>query len=512
MTSRRFFFGFWLAGKLAVADAGAPPEAASDDADSQYISSRSAAAAADASHVSTPETKSVYVLEGVEIRGNERTLSRVISGMLPWAPGDRIDPEDRRLLRARFRLLATGYFREVELSLRRGSRRGHVVLVVHVQERNTLIIESLVAGVGAHADGDGRQKSTGPFGGVELVETNLAGTGVLFGGAAAIAEDQHALRLRLGERGLLATGLDLEAAFLTAAHKEAFGTSAVLTSAAAAGGTASPAHAIYTYRRVGASLGASMRLDADWTVHGGYRIEHIDAPEGPSFASEIVDGDRVPLETHLLRRASSVGVLSGSATYDSRDSPAVPSRGILARVGTHIASAATASDYPYAKIEGELTRWFPLPWRGDGLRLHAFAGFITGSAPLYERFNVGDLSDLLPDRLLGLTVDQRSAPNFFGTRIGASRWGSVAAKVSAEYAFRVYRGGVSVESVDLYLGAGAYFLDDPAQLLASARPPLDRSLPIDLTFDAGLRMVTNVGVFGFGLSNWLGLFPTELRP
>jgi hypothetical protein len=66
--------------------------------------------------------------------------------------------------------------------------------------------------------------------------------------------------------------------------------------------------------------------------------------------------------------------------------------------------------------------------------------------------------------------------------------------------------------VDLYLGAGAYFLDDPAQVLASARPSPDRSVPIDLTFDAGVRMVTNVGVFGFGVSNWLGLFPTELRP
>ena len=116
----------------------------------------------------TPE-KTVYTLEGIEIRGNERTLSRVISALLPWSPGDRLDPEDRRLLRARYRLLATGYFRDVELSLRRGSRRGRVVLVVAVRERNTLVIESLVAGVGAREGSDGRASPIGPFAGLELV-------------------------------------------------------------------------------------------------------------------------------------------------------------------------------------------------------------------------------------------------------------------------------------------------------------------------------------------------------
>lgn len=469
----------------------------------------------DAARATAPSTeaqveKTVYTLEGVEIRGNERTLSRVISALLPWSPGDRLDPEDRRLLRARYRLLATGYFRDVELSLRRGSRRGRVVLVVAVRERNTLVVESLVAGVGAREGADGRPSPLGPFAGLELLESNLGGTGVLFGAAAAVAHDQHALRLRFGERGLLATGLDLEASFVTAKHQEALGREGVLVSSPS--GTLAVPRALYDYGRIGGSLAAAARLDADWTVQGGYRIERLDAPKGPSFASELVDGERAPIDLHLLRRASTLGVLGVSATYDSRDMPVAPARGILARVGAEVAATATGSDYPYAKVDARVSRWFPMPWRGDALRVDLQGGVLTGSAPLMERFYVSDLSDLLPDRLLGLTVDQRSSPNLLGTRIVDRRWGTLAAKVGADYTFRVYRGGSSVETVDLYLGAGLYYLDDPAQLLARAAPRRDRTVPLDLTFDAGVRVVTNVGVFGFGLSNWLGLFPAELTP
>jgi hypothetical protein len=318
------------------------------------------------------------------------------------------------------------------------------------------------------------------------------------------------MRLRLGERGLLATGLDLEASFVTAQHREAFGTARV--EVASPSGTLSVDRALYDYGSVGGSLGASARLDADWTLQGSYRIERLDAPEGPRFASEVVGNERAPIDLHLLRRASSLGVVGVTATYDSRSDTTVPERGILARFGADVAAAAVGSDYPYAKVDARITRWFPLPWRGDVLRVHAQGGVLTGSAPLLERFYVGDLSDLLPDRVLGLTVDQRSAPNLLRTRIQENRWGTVAAKFGADYTFKVYRGGSSIESVDLYLGAGLYYLDDPAQLAAVARPRRDRSLPIDLTFDGGARVVTSVGVFGFGLSNWLGLFPTELHP
>jgi outer membrane protein insertion porin family len=78
-----------------------------------------------------------YVLEGIEIRGNTTTLARVIHRFVPFRAGDTLDVDDKELVLTRFRLLGTGFFRDVQLSLRRGTKRGYVVLQVDVVERNT---------------------------------------------------------------------------------------------------------------------------------------------------------------------------------------------------------------------------------------------------------------------------------------------------------------------------------------------------------------------------------------
>ncbi|GAC1536083.1 MAG: hypothetical protein NVS3B10_28830 [Polyangiales bacterium] len=62
-----------------------------------------------------------YILEGVEVRGNTSTLGRVIQRFVPFRPGDSLDVDDKELLLTRFRLLGTGFVRDVPLSLRRGS-------------------------------------------------------------------------------------------------------------------------------------------------------------------------------------------------------------------------------------------------------------------------------------------------------------------------------------------------------------------------------------------------------
>ncbi len=64
-----------------------------------------------------------YVVEGVEIRGNTSTLARVIERFVPFNAGDTLDVDDKELLLTRFRLLGAGFFRDVQLSLRRGTKR-----------------------------------------------------------------------------------------------------------------------------------------------------------------------------------------------------------------------------------------------------------------------------------------------------------------------------------------------------------------------------------------------------
>src|SRR5262249_42833185 len=71
-----------------------------------------------------------YALEGIEIRGNTRTAPRVVLRYVKFRAGDVLDVEDPEIELTRYRLLGTGFFKSVQLSLRKGSRRGSAVLVI----------------------------------------------------------------------------------------------------------------------------------------------------------------------------------------------------------------------------------------------------------------------------------------------------------------------------------------------------------------------------------------------
>ena len=103
------------------------------------------------------------------------------------------------------------------------------------------------------------------------------------------------------------------------------------------------------------------------------------------------------------------------------------------------------------------------------LGLDAFVGGIFGNAPLFERFYVGDLTDLLPDRVLDLNFDRRPAPNYLNTDIVEIRYGNYAAKLDAEYRVPIYRGTRSIYGVDLFGSFGVFGLANDQDFVDRAR-------------------------------------------
>src|SRR5690606_6240097 len=98
--------------------------------------SRAAGARAQPAGDEDQDTEAVrYTLERIQVRGNAKTQSRVVLRYLPFSPCDLIDVDDAEIRLARYRLLGTGFFRDVQFSLEKGSRRGLVVLMVDVVER-----------------------------------------------------------------------------------------------------------------------------------------------------------------------------------------------------------------------------------------------------------------------------------------------------------------------------------------------------------------------------------------
>lgn len=448
-----------------------------------------------------------YVLEGIEVRGNTATLARVVLRYVPFRSGDTIDVDDSEIELTRFRLLGTGFFRDVNLSLRRGTHRGYAILVITVVERNTMVLNDVWLGLSADAEPNGAARPLTAYGGIDVAETNLAGTGITLGGAIAIADGQLALRTRFADPAFLGTSWTAEAQLLYNHARDFFGNEDVLVDDPTQQVTQD--FAVANYTRFGGSVGAGHDIGVTTRLYVDYRLEKLDASL-PLAASDHYGSEIVPINFFILPGSSILSTVRATLIHDTRDEPVLPTRGDFFTLVGDVSLTPLGSDYPYSKIQAHLSHWIGLPWAGHVLKLDAFAGAIFGTAPVFEKFYIGDFTDLLPDRVLDLNFDRRSAPNFLNNDISEIRYGDYALKLSAEYRIPIYRGTRSIYGIDFFGAFGVYSVADQ-NLITNPPPGYEglAKLPIDLTFNFGLRADTAIGGFMFGVSNFLGFLPVR---
>jgi outer membrane protein assembly factor BamA len=448
-----------------------------------------------------------YNLESIEISGNTRTRARVILRYLPFEIGDVIDVDDPAVELARYRLLGTGFFRDVHFSLRKGSQRGWVVLVIDVDERNTIIVSDLWMGLAAGADREGNVDTLYPYAGIDAAETNLAGTGITLGSAIGLGPDQYALRVRFLDPAFLGGRWMTSASLLYNSARDYFGASDVIV----APGTdrLGPNSAPVDYTRFGGAIGAGRDLSVATQLWLHYRLETIDASV-PVAASHVRGGYREPVQFDILPGRSVLSTVRATLQLDSRDQPYLPTRGWLFSLTGEVSLGPTGSTYRYQKLDALASRWWRLPWHDHVLRLDLFAGAIAGEAPFFEQYYVGDFSDFLPNRVLELNFDRRPPPDLLQTAIGEVRYGQYAARVGLEYRVPLYRGRRSVFGIDFFGSAGAYAVASESDLTAPNRRyrGIER-IPVDVTANFGFRMDTSAGGFVFAFSNVLGLLPVR---
>lgn len=452
-----------------------------------------------------------YALDGIEIRGNTKTRSRVVLRYVPFHAGDVVDVDDPKFELTRYRLLGTGFFRDVQLSLRKGQRRGHVILVIEVAERNTLVVNDLFMGLSADADTGGQARPLTAYAGVDAAETNLAGSGITLGGAVGIAREQFAFRARFFDPAFLGSHWMTTGSILYNDAADFFGNRAVrfddptqLTSGQRQG------FAVVQYQRFGGALGFGRDLSVSTQLWGQYRLERIGA-DVPLAASHIRgtrgELDREPIDFNILRGQSVLSTISATLQHDTRDKPFLPTRGWFASVTTEVSLAPLGSDYPYSRLDVLATKWWTLPWH-HVLKLRLFGGAISGRAPFFERYYAGDLSDFRAARVLGLNVERRPTPNFFRTDVVEVRFGDYAAKADVEYRIPLYQGTRSVFGIDLFARVGVFAIAGKRDI---TDPPGGYSgaalIPADFTANLGVLVDTSAGGFTFALANVIGFLP-----
>lgn len=447
-----------------------------------------------------------YELQGIEVRGNIRTRNQVVLRYVPFKPGTILDVDDVELELTRYRLLGTGFFRAVSLSLRRGSKRGAVVLIIDVKERNTIVVNDIWLGLSATATDDGRTRPLSAYGGADVAETNLLGSGVTLGGAFALADGQFGLRLRYLDPAFWGTSWMTQATLLYGVAREFYGIRQVRYDDPINGADRVDDFAVANYSRFGGSLGVGRDLSVSSQLWVDYRLERIHA-QLPLAASHVRGTEREPLAFDLVPGRSLLSSVRATYIYDTRDAPALPTRGWNVILAGDTSLSPFGSGYPYEKLQLRASRWWSLPW-GHVARAEVFAGAIGGDAPIYEKFYVADFSDLLPDRVLDLNFDRRLAPNFFHTAISELRTGEYAARLLGEYRVPVYRSSRSIYGIDAFASAGLYSVASRRDVSDPARgfSGLAR-VPLDLTFNLGFRMDTKAGGFVFAFANALGFIP-----
>ncbi|MFT3925711.1 MAG: BamA/TamA family outer membrane protein [Myxococcales bacterium] len=484
-----------------------------------------------------------YLLERVEVVGNKRTKLRLIKRLVPIEPGSTFDVDDPQIQALRYRLLGTGWYDRVDLRLERGKRPGWVVLVIEVEERQTIVFQQLAAGVGWTVEGVKEKQGNSPtptrqaepYIGLALADTNFLGSGHMLGGQLLLAPDQQGVALNYFDPLLGNSRWSLRATTSFVNGREYFGgDSAVYVDVpcdeksnpeAQEKCYLKPPVATVDYYRAGLGVGTARdvgfftRLSLDW--HG----DIVDVPPGsmPYEASEargVGPGSRSPIDFGIDRGWSFVSMFSIGFTYDKRDSAALPRRGILANFSGDLSSPLMGSSYQFVRLQASINHWSQTRW-GHTLRFGAFAGAVYGDPPFFYKFFVADLTDLMPSRILGLNLDHRPAPNLFGvfecgrpafqpgcgTAIAVMRQEELAARVDMEYVWPAVRGRKKfLRAVDVFGLIGLYAMADPHDLKV-AIPGYHgiAKLPVDLTFDLGVRLDTDAGVFQIGLAKLLWL-------
>jgi hypothetical protein len=178
----------------------------------------------------------------------------------------------------------------------------------------------------------------------------------------------------------------------------------------------------------------------------------------------------------------------------------LPRSGGRAHLSAEVATSLLGSSYTYVKGVAEGSVYFKMP-HGHALGLHLFGGAISGSAPYFDRFFVGDLHLLLPHRALGINFSTQAAPNFLGTSIVHHRYDNYAGRLLVEYAIPIWRRRGWVYGGDAFLAVGVLGMASNGDFTGPGNG--FASLPVDLTGDLGLRLDTYVGVFTISIANAL---------
>lgn len=440
----------------------------------------------------------VLFIEEVHIHGNTATQDEILRRALPIAPGDILRATDKRLVAARFKVLALGYFRDVTIAMRKGSQHGNVIIEITVIERGTFVLDRLWFG---------HTPLTPYWFGVDVGERNLLGLGIAMGGAFIYAADggvdggqnQWAGELRLSDGSLRGTRWGAQGSLTLVHGSEIYRVRGTDEDLGLGNFNA------FSYRRFGGRFGATYDLTTLTRLAINGRLETIDASLPAAPTRTLSDGRVTGVDLHLEPGESRVISMGLSLDRDTRSDPILPHAGGRLAASFELGTSALGSSYDFATLFARFEHWWPFRDERHAIGLRVAGGVVTGYAPRFDRIYIADLDRMLTPRPLGLVLSNATPLEFFSTRDDKPSYGEIGGVATVEYAGQLFRGAGKnrVYGGDFFVGVGLYGLAETNDYLLRDTG-FWHSVPADLYVDTGLRFDTDVGVFELTLSNALG--------
>ena len=262
----------------------------------------------------------VYI-ERINVSGNSRTKDFVIRREFRLVEGDAFNPS--MVDRAKKRLEGLGFFKSANVKRRPGSAQDRVVLDVELVEQPT----------GELSFGAGYSTNEGVIGDVSITERNLLGNGQFLRLKLAGSLERFQIDLSFTEPRFLdrniAAGFDLF-------HKEV---NALRQSS-------------YKSRKTGGALRVGFPLAENLWINSSYTLSYDKITE--------IDKDNA---SYAVRKASEEGgaltsSLGTAITYDGRNHPKNPNRGVFFQVAGDF--AGLGGDVRYNRVQAEGRAYYPI--------------------------------------------------------------------------------------------------------------------------------------------------------
>ncbi len=426
--------------------------------------------------------KPSYVIESVRVVGNPKTSPELILSHLQFRVGDALDEEVVQL--SRIRLLALGYFRDVQMRLERGSERGRVKVLIEVEERNSIIIDDLFLGY---------SKTNEFWGGLGVSDINFLGLGLSLSGSFVASEWQQAARLGVYWPAIMASRFQAGVQALFTHGRER-----ALVEAIPDPLGEQPGHCPFDrpldlpYLRAGGIVSMGIKLDSSHRLSLALHTEHIEADlHAPSV--EGVPCGNYPFQGYVRNGQSTLSSLTLAFERDTRDDYFMPTQGMHLLVSIELGSKIFGSDYEYSKYTLFYSHSITL-WLDHVLRLSVLGGLIqdvgeTGS-PFFSRFFVGDHALFL--------IDKGSLPRNLEVNFSeVVDYGDLLASLEAEYDVPLWSDGAYFYRGYFYAALNFSYVTKASFLATKDEWTGRTKRPV--SFDLGLKFDTPIGLFTLSL-------------